>query len=90
MAERKQKIIFGILLVLGLTIFILQIFIFQAPNGVIGFLICLLSVELIIVSLIKLSKLSKQFRKDFARFLDLLFRIPWISFVEYVKKLCYN
>ena len=46
MAERKQKIIFGILLVLGLTIFILQIFIFQAPNGVIGFLICLLSVEL--------------------------------------------
>ena len=76
MAERKQKIIFGILLVLGLTIFILQIFIFQAPNGVIGFLICLLSVELIIVSLIKLSKLSKQFRKDFARFLDLLFRIP--------------
>lgn len=76
MSEMKQKLIFGILLILGLTIFISQVFIFQAPDGVLGFLICVVSVELIIISLIKLCKLSKQFRKDFARFLDLLFRLP--------------
>lgn len=76
MTEKKQKIIFGILLVLGLTVFILQVFIFQSPDGVLGFIICLSSVEFIVVSLIKLCKLSKQFRKAFIRFLDLLFRIP--------------
>ncbi len=43
-----------ILLLIGLLSFILQVFIFEAPDGAIGFLLCLISVYLIIGSIIKL------------------------------------
>ena len=77
MNENKKRIIFGILLSLGIIIFILQFFIFQAPDGIFGFFICLISIEFIIISLIKLCQSSEQFRKSFARFLYLIFRIPF-------------
>lgn len=75
MKKRNQVILCSILLGLGLLIFILQLFVFEAPNGILGFIICLSSIYLIMGSIIKLCKLSKRFKNNFLDFLDLLFFI---------------
>lgn len=64
-----------ILLVIGLLSFILQIFVFEAPNGIIGFLLCLLSIYLIIGSIIKLCQISTKIKNTIFDILDLLFFI---------------
>lgn len=64
-----------LLLVLGITIFILQLFVFEAPDGVIGFLLCLTSIYLIIGSIIKLCQLSNIIKGAIFDILDLLFFI---------------
>lgn len=64
-----------ILLILGLTSFILQLFVFEAPDGFIGFLLCLISIYLIMGSVYKLCKLSKKFKDFLLNILDLLFFI---------------
>lgn len=64
-----------LLLVLGITIFILQLFVFEAPDGVIGFLLCLTSIYLIIGSIIKLCQLSNIIKGVIFDILDLLFFI---------------
>ena len=74
--KRETKIILCIvLLIIGLLIFNLQVFVFEAPDGVLGFILCLFSVYLIIGSIIKLSKLSKKFKNTLLDTLDLLFFI---------------
>lgn len=75
MKKENQIILCKILLVIGLISFILQIFVFEAPNGVIGFLLCLFSIYLIIGSIIKLCKLSEKFKNTLLDTLDLLFFI---------------
>lgn len=75
--ERKNKIIlYSILCILGLAIFISEIFIFQKPDGILGLLICLTSIYLILGSLIKLCKLSKTFAQILPDLLDILFWLP--------------
>jgi len=64
-----------ILLVAGITLFILQLFVFEAPDGVIGFLLCLVSIYLIMGSIYKLCKLSSNIKKFLLDILDLLFFI---------------
>ncbi len=64
-----------ILLVAGITLFILQLFVFEAPDGVIGFLLCLISIYLIMGSIYKLCKLSSNIKKFLLDILDLLFFI---------------
>lgn len=59
---KKKIIIYSLLLSLGLLIFILQLFIFEAPDGILGFIICLTSIYLIIGSLIMLCKSSPSFK----------------------------
>ncbi len=63
------------LLLIGLLSFILQIFIFEAPDGIIGFLLCLISIYLIIGSIIKLCQLSTKIKNSIFDILDLLFFI---------------
>ncbi len=63
------------LLLIGLLSFILQVFIFEAPNGIIGFLLCLTSIYLIIGSIIKLCQLSTKIKNSIFDILDLLFFI---------------
>ncbi len=63
------------LLIIGLLIFILQLFVFEAPNGFFGFLLCLTSIYLIIGSIIKLCQLSKVIKSTIFDILDLLFFI---------------
>lgn len=75
MKRKKQIILCATLLVVGLLIFILQLFVFEAPNGVLGFILCLASIYLIFGSIIKLCKISGRFKNTLFDVLDLLFFI---------------
>lgn len=75
--KRKNKIIlYSILLILGLVVFISEIFIFQKPDGILGLIICIISVYLILGSIIKLCRLSERFTHTLLDLLDLLFWLP--------------
>lgn len=54
-----KKWLFLFLGLIGIVLFILQIFVFEYPDGFTGYLVCLLT----IISFIKLFRLSKSFRK---------------------------
>lgn len=75
MKERKQTIISSIFLIIGILTFILQLFVFEAPDGILGFIICLISILIIEFSIIKLYKTNKRFKESFTRLLDMLFNI---------------
>lgn len=45
MTKKKKLILYGIVLFMGLLSFILQIFVFQKPNGTLGFAICVIIFE---------------------------------------------
>lgn len=64
-----------ILLVVGLLSFTLQLFVFEAPDGIVGFLLCLTSIYLILGSTIKLCQLSTKIKNTIFDILDLLFFI---------------
>lgn len=72
--QTKINICF-LLLALGVTSFILQLFVFEAPDGFIGFLLCLTSIYLIMGSIFKLCKLSTNIKNSIFDILDLLFFI---------------
>lgn len=74
--KRKTKINLCVLiLILGLASFVLQLFVFEAPDGIIGFLLCLTSIYLMMGSIYKLCKLSANFKNFLLNILDLLFFI---------------
>ncbi len=75
MKRENQIILCSVLLAIGLIGFILQIFVFEAPNGTLGFILCLLNIYLIIGSIIKLCQISKRFKNSLLDILDLLFFI---------------
>lgn len=71
--KRQTKIdLCMILLLIGLLSFILQVFVFEAPDGIIGFLLCLIIIYLIIGSIIKLCQLSTKIKNSIFDILDLL------------------
>lgn len=74
--KQNKIIIYSILLTLGLTIFILEIFVYQKPDGIVGLIICILSIYLILGSIIKLCKLSSKFENTFLSLLDIIFWLP--------------
>lgn len=74
--KRQTKInLCLILFIIGLFAFILQLFVFEAPDGVLGFLLCLTSIYLIVGSIIKLCQLSTKVKNSIFDILDLLFFI---------------
>jgi len=73
MKKQKKIILYSILCILGITIFCLQLFVFESPDGVFGFLLCLTSIYLIFGSIYKLCKLSKKFLDFVISFLDTIF-----------------
>lgn len=74
--KKQTKIILCILLlVIGLLSFTLQLFVFEAPDGIVGFLLCLISIYLIVGSIIKLCQLSTKIKNLIFDILDLLFFI---------------
>lgn len=75
MKRKNQIILCSALLVMGLLIFILQLFVFEYPDGFLGFIVCLISIYLILGSILRLCKISKTFKSYLLDFLDLLFFI---------------
>lgn len=74
--KKQTKINICIMLLsLGILSFVLQLFVFEAPDGFWGFLLCLTSIYLIIGSVIKLCKLSANIKNSILDILDLLFFI---------------
>lgn len=74
--KKQTKINLCIMLfIIGITSFILQLFVFEAPDGIFGFLLCLTSIYLIIGSIIKLCQLSARIKNSIFDILDLLFFI---------------
>ena len=76
MKTKNKLILYSALLLLGILIFILEIFVFQKPDGVAGLIICLVSVYLIVGSVVKLCKLSEKFANALPNVLNLLFWLP--------------
>lgn len=73
MKENKKIIGFSILILFSLFGFILQVFIFQYPDGIVGFLVCVSCVMLFLTSIIKLCQLSKKFKSFFQELIEVLF-----------------
>ncbi len=76
MSKIKKLILYSILLILGLSVFILEIFVFQKPDGILGLVICIISILTIVGSIIKLCKLSPKFEDSFFVALDIFFWLP--------------
>lgn len=76
MKRNKKAFLYGLLLLISLAVFILEIFVFQKPDGILGLIICIASILTIFGSLVKLCKLSPIFEDSFLKFLDLLWWLP--------------
>jgi len=77
MTDNKKKIIYSAMLLIGLAVFILEVFVFQKPDGVLGFIICLTSIYMIGIGIFKLCKLSEKFGKNLLDLLDCFSIWPW-------------
>lgn len=75
MKKQTKITICIILLTIGILSFTLQLFVFEAPDGILGFLLCLTSIYLILGSLIKMCQLSSRLKNTIFDILDLLFFI---------------
>ena len=76
MSKTKKLWIYGSILAIGLSVFILEIFVFQKPDGIPGLLICLASLAMIFGGIVKLCKLSSKFADSFLAALDIFFWLP--------------
>ena len=76
MDRNKKAFLYGTLLLIGLAVFVLEIFVFQKLDGFLGLMICIVSLLMILGSLIKLCRLSPKFEDSFLKFLDLLWGLP--------------
>ena len=76
MSKKKKLFLYGAILLAGLLTFILEIFVFQKPDGIPGLLICVASILMILCSIIKLCILSPKFADSFLTALDIFFWLP--------------
>lgn len=73
MKQRNKTILYSSLLIIGLLTFILEIFVFQKPDGILGLSICIISIFMVIISCIRLCQLHQTFKNYFIAFLDIFF-----------------
>lgn len=76
MSRNKKLILYGVILLVSLIVFILLIFVFQKPDGILGLIICIASIFMILGSIVKLCRLSPKFEDSFIKALDILFWLP--------------
>ena len=76
MSRRKKSILYGMLLLIGIVTFVLEIFVFQKPDGIWGLIICITSILLVLGSIVKLCRLSPKFEDSFIKALDVFFWLP--------------
>ena len=67
-----KKIGYLFLGLVGILIFILQVFVFESPDGFLGYIVCLTSMLITVISLIRLCQISKSFCAFFKELIDLL------------------
>ena len=75
MKKQSKFILYVILLIVGLMIFNLQVFVFEAPDGNLGFLLCLFCVGLISGSAVGMCKLNNMVKSFVFNALNALFLI---------------
>ncbi len=75
MKKQSQFILCVILFVVGLLIFNMQVFVFEAPDGNLGFLLCLFCVCLISGSAVGMCKLNNNVKSFVFNALNVLFSI---------------
>lgn len=76
MDRSKKLLLYTAMLLVGLAAFVLEIFVFQKPDGVLGLIICITSIFMILGSIVKLCRLSSKFEDSFIKALDILFWLP--------------
>ena len=76
MSVNKKKLICILTAIIGLAVFILELFVFQKPDGFLGLIICLASVYLMIGSVIGYCKYSGNFGGTLGNLLEILFWLP--------------
>lgn len=76
MSKKNKMFLYSMIGLIGLIIFILQIFVFAYPDGIIGYFLCLFSIYMIFGSIIKLWIISSKFKNSILSFLDILFWLP--------------
>ena len=76
MADKKRLVLYFSIFLVGLLTFILEIFVFQKPDGALGLVISILSIFMIYGGAVKLCKMSSKLRDTFICALDILFWLP--------------
>lgn len=76
LSRKKQLLFYWLIFLLGLLAFILEIFVFQKPDGVLGLVICLASLFSIIFGSYKLCRSSEKIKNFFIHALDILLGLP--------------
>ena len=76
MSRNKKLILYGAILLVGLLVFVLEIFVFQKPDGILGLIICITSILMILGGIVKLCRLSPKFEDGFIKALDIFFWLP--------------
>ncbi|MCH5296131.1 MAG: hypothetical protein J1E85_00510 [Ruminococcus sp.] len=76
MSVNKKKLICILTAIIGLAVFILELFVFQKPDGFWGLIICLASVYLMIGGVIGYCKYSGNFGGTLGNLLEILFWLP--------------
>lgn len=76
MTKRSKLVLYTALLLIGIAVFTLEVFVFQKPDGILGLIICIVSVLLTFGSIVKLCRLSPKFEDGFLKALDILFWLP--------------
>lgn len=68
-----KKIFCSCCFLIGFFAFILQVFVFEYPDGNLGLLLCIIEVIMMLESIIYLYKTSKRFQQILKNFLDIFF-----------------
>lgn len=76
MSKKGHILLYGAMLVLGLLAFVLEIFVFQKPDGFWGLMICIISLLMISIGIIKLCQASEKFESGFWNALDIFSFLP--------------
>lgn len=76
MSKAKKLMLYSAILLAGALAFILEIFVFQKPDGILGLAICIVSLLMILGSIVKLCILSPRFKDSFLTALDIFFWLP--------------
>lgn len=73
---KKSIILHLTLLIVALAIFILQIFVFQQPDGFFGMILCIVCILAVLFSTIKLCMISEKFENTFWALVEMVFNLP--------------